>query len=33
MKHMLKKVSHAVYKVLCTVIFKIKLWNIRADYG
>jgi len=32
MKQTLKKVSHTLYTVLCTVVYRMKLWNINAAY-
>ena len=36
MKHLLTKLHktrHFLYCLLCTVVYKVKLWNINADYA
>ncbi len=27
------KTRHFLYTLLCTVVYKVKLWNIKADYA
>jgi len=36
MKHLLTKLHktrYFLYCLLCTVVYKVKLWNIKADYA